>query len=494
MADHGASPEDDTEIRATGRDEADAEGAELEAADEALTVQSPVSGIETSLGAGREFFEQATKPGTARLYRNVLRELPAYLFVQTSWFTAFGLQMVLFPYLITNRLGLGGIELGLANMALSAPSVLFLLLGGVLAERASGKPLLMLLHLLAALPPLMLAFALWQGQLTYPLMLAYGIAMGTVGAFMMPARDSILNEVVERRVRVGSGVTLQQGVAFATVAQFAAQIIGLILAGYADKATRMPDFLGGFSVGPIESWRLLAAQGAVVAAGVLGALLLAQGRRVRTGRSGIMAAFGDIADGFRAVRADPHLWAMTALMFGVGIFVIGSFLVVLPIINRDIYGLGSDGIRDMFVTFWFGAFVSSVALSVFRNVKRPGRLLLAAQLIGSLAILLVLYDIPHWAFLCVVFVWGLAAGVSIATSRSIVQKAAPKKQLARVLSIYQLGFMAGAPFGAFIMGTLTDLVGPHLVAVVPAAGMTILIVWMILGTPIWNIKVERVKG
>jgi len=54
--------------------------------------------------------------------------------------------------------------------------------------------------------------------------------------------------------------------------------------------------------------------------------------------------------------------------------------------------------------------------------------------------------------------------------------------------------MAGAPFGAFLMGTLTDLIGPSLVAVVPAAGMTLLIAWMILGTPIWNIKVERVKG
>ena len=465
----------------------------VDTSEDTMPIQSPVSGIETSMGAGREFFEQATHAGTQRVYRNVLRELPAYLFVQTSWFMAFGLQMVLFPYLITNKLGLGGIELGLANMALSAPSVIFLLLGGVVAERASGKPLLMLLHLMAALPPMMLAFALWHGNLTYPLMLAYGIAMGTVGAFMMPARDSILNEVVERRMRVGSGVTLQQGIAFATVAQFAAQILGLILAGYADKATRMPDFLGGFIIGPIDSWRLLAIQGAVVAAGVLGALLLAHGRRVKTGRSGITAAFGDIADGFRAVRADPRLWSMTVLMFGVGIFVIGSFLVVLPIINRDIYGLQSDGIRDMFVTFWFGAFVSSVALSVFRNVKRPGRLLLAAQLIGSLAILLVLNNIPHWGFLMVVFVWGLAAGVSIATSRSIVQDAAPKDQLARVLSIYQLGFMAGAPFGAFVMGTLTDLIGPHLVAIVPASGMTLLIIWMILSTPIWNMKVVRAE-
>lgn len=469
-----------------------------EAFEEAQAVKSPISGVDSAMSAGqtlgRSVVDRVHSPLARRVHRHVKNELPAYLFVQTSWFTAFGLQMVLFPYLITNRLGLGGLELGLANMALSAPSVIFLLLGGVVAERMAGKPLLIALHAAAALPALVLSFALANGNLTFPLMVAYGVAMGTVGAFMMPARDAILNEVVERRARVGSGVTLQQGVAFATVAQFAAQIIGLIIGGYADKATRMPDWLGGFEIGAVASWRLLAVQSVIAALGVIGALLLARGRQVRTGRSGIGAAFGDMADGFRAVRSNPRLWAMTALMFGVGIFVIGSFLVVLPIINRDVYGFGSDGIRDMFVTFWFGAFVSSVALSIFRNVKRPGRLLLSAQFLASMIILLMIFDIPHWGFLIIVFLWGLAAGISIATSRSIVQDAAPKNEIARVLSIYQLGFMAGAPLGAFIMGTLTDLIGPHSVAVVPALGMACVIAWVVLKTPIWNIKVVPPKG
>ncbi|MEL7454793.1 MAG: MFS transporter, partial [Pseudomonadota bacterium] len=283
-------------------------------------------------------------------------------------------------------------------------------------------------------------------------------------------------------------------VAFATLAQFAAQILGLILAGYADKQTRMPDWLGGFGIGPIDAWRLLAVQGAILALGSVFALYLARGRQVVTGRSGLGATFGDIREGFDAVMENPKLSAMTVLMFGVGFFVIGSFLVVLPIINRDLYGLGSDGIRDMFVTFWFGAFLSSVALSVFRDIRHPGRLLLTAQLIGSLVILIMLRDVPHEAFLVIVFVWGLAAGVSIAMSRSIVQNAAPKEQLARVLSIYQLGFMAGAPFGAALMGYLTDMFGPQKIALVPALGMTILIVWMIFRTPIWKLTSDMLSA
>ncbi len=454
--------------------------------------RSPVSGMGAAMSAGANLLQTAQSMMARRTRRGVKIELPAYLSVQSTWFIAFGLQMVLFPYLITNKLGLGGTELGLANLALSGPSVLFLLLGGVVAERMAGKPLLMILHLLAAVPSFALAYIIASDgiRLEFWHMIAYGVALGTVGAFMMPARDAILNEVVERRGRVGSGVTLQQGVAFATLAQFAAQITGLILGGYADKATNMPSWLGGFGIGPIASWQLLTLQGSIVAMGAVLAFFLAKGRKVKTGRTGFGAAFGDIGEGFKVVAGDPKLWAMTILMFGVGIFVIGAFLVVLPIINRDVYGLSGDGIRDMFVTFWLGAFVSSVTLSLFKNIKRQGRLLLSAQLLGSLAILPMMTRIPHWGFLVIVFVWGLSAGISIAMSRSIVQDAAPKDQLARVLSIYQLGFMAGAPFGAFFMGWMVDAFGPHKIALVPAIGMSALIVWMVLRTPIWNLKNE----
>jgi MFS family permease len=450
--------------------------------------RSPLSGMASAVNAGASLLVTAQSLLAVRTRKHVQVELPAYLSVQATWFVAFGLQMVLFPHLITNKLGLDGTELGLANLALSGPSVIFLLLGGVVAERTAGKPLLMLLHVAAALPAFGLALAIATDNLSYPLMLIYGLSLGTVGAFMMPARDSILNEVVERRERVGSRVTLQQGVAFAILVQFAAQILGLVLGGYADKLTRLPNWLGGVGIGPIDSWSLLTAQGLIVGAGAVLALFLARGRRVSTGRSGLGAAFGDIGEGFKVVASDPKLWAMTVLMFGVGIFVIGAFLVVLPIINRDVYGLASDGIRDMFVTFWMGAFVSSVALSILKNIRRPGRLLLLAQLLGSLSILPMVNQIPHWGFLMIVFGWGLSAGVSIAMSRSIVQDAAPKDQIARVLSIYQLGFMAGAPLGAAMMGGLVDAFGPYRIALVPAIGMVSLIAWVMIRTPIWHLR------
>ncbi len=427
--------------------------------------RSPVSGVTSALEAGRSL-----TPAEAR--RTVF-ELPAYLYVQMAWFVAFGLQMVIFPYLLKNKLDVSGTMLGAAQMALSLPSVIFILIGGVVAERADGRTLLILFHLLAAAPAGLLAWAVGTDNLNYWLMIIYAVGMGTIGAFMMPARDAILNEVIDRRSMAGSKVTLQQGVAFATIAQFAAQIIGLILGGMA--TTWGADLL-------------MVALAISVASGAIAAIGLAKGRMVRTGRSGVGAILGDIGDGLKTVKQDPVLLSMVLVMFGVGVFVIGAFLVVLPIINDDVYNMDSGGLRNIFVTFWAGAFVSSVVLSSLKDIQRPGRLQILALLVGGSSILVLVQPVPYLPFLGLVFIWGLCSGVSITMSRSIVQKAAPKDKLARVLSIYQLGFMGGAPLGAAIMGVLADKIGPHLVAVVPALGLITIVLGVAFFTPIWRMR------
>jgi len=46
-----------------------------------------------------------------------------------------------------------------------------------------------------ALPPLLLGVAIARGGLTYVALIAYALAVGTAGAFVMPARDAMLTHV-----------------------------------------------------------------------------------------------------------------------------------------------------------------------------------------------------------------------------------------------------------------------------------------------------------
>ena len=116
----------------------------------------------------------------------------AYLIGLGSWFVPLGIQMVLFSWLAAIVLHMNAFYVGLAQVALMAPGILFLPLGGLVADRRNARRLLLLYHCLYALPPLVLGLVLWTGGLSYPLLIAYGLAAGSIGAFAVPTRDALL--------------------------------------------------------------------------------------------------------------------------------------------------------------------------------------------------------------------------------------------------------------------------------------------------------------
>jgi MFS family permease len=397
------------------------------------------------------------------------RELTGYLVLVATWFAGFGIQTVLFPYLAANVLDVDGVLLGIAQMSLTAPSLVLLLFGGAIAERADARALLLRLHLVAAIPPLVIGAASQVGGLAYWMLLAYGTAMGVVSALLMPARDALLNLVVERRGRTGRPIALQRAVALTSFVQFAGQITGLVIGGLASAWGAAP---------------LLAIHALICIVGGLGAVMLHRTVPIPRGPRGSTRAA--IAEGVRVTFADPVLKAMTLVMTGVGVFVIGAFLVVLPLLARDLYAGDSTTLRDVFVTFWIGAMVSSVALTRMRPAARPGQWLLIAQSIGAAMVLSLALRPEYWVFLVIVFGWGLAAGVSITMSRSIIQAAAPASHRARVLSVYQLGYMGGAPVGALLMGLAAQVLHDqtYLTSLIAAAGLAGLVVWGLLASPL----------
>ena len=64
---------------------------------------------------------------------------PAYLLGLASWFVPLGIQMVLFPWLVAVVLHMDAFAVGVAQAAVLAPSLLFLPLGGLVADRGNAR-------------------------------------------------------------------------------------------------------------------------------------------------------------------------------------------------------------------------------------------------------------------------------------------------------------------------------------------------------------------
>ncbi len=403
-------------------------------------------------------------------------ELPAYAAAIMCYFVGFGVQMVLFPYLIANTLGASPQAVGAAQAAGQLPLLFLLLWGGVAAERAPTRAWLVGLHALAAAPALGLAAVIAADQLSYAVMLAFGSVMGALTAFLMPARDAALNGVVARDAAAGQTTDLQKAIAAVTAAQLGAQVVGMTLAGFA-------------GVVPVEA--LLCVQAGAFALAAFFCLRLA-GREPAKPRSG-RNPLSEIREGLSLTLGHAVLLPMVLIGLYVGVFIIGSFSVLFPLMIRDEFALGAQALSASFVAFWTGSFLSSIVLSRRPALTRPGRALLFAQAIGAAVLGSFAIDKPFALFVGSVFVWGLAAGVAFSMSRTIVQEAAPAMALGRVLAIYSLGFMGGAPVGAALMGVSAELLGVRLAALTPAAGLLIGIALVATRTPIWRLE-RRADG
>ena len=391
-----------------------------------------------------------------------------YLIGLGSWFVPLGIQMVLFSWLAAIVLHMDAFAVGIAQVALMAPAILFLPLGGLVADRGNARRLLLRYHFFYAVPPLVLALMLMAGQLSYPLLIAYGLAAGSIGAFAVPTRDALLPTV--------AGDNLPRAVALATALQFLGQLIGIACASQADRLGAIPLLLahaGLVVLGAIAVWRLP--------------------NPPPHPPVEHPSFWRSIADGIAEAARSEQIWPVLLLNFGIGVFYVGPFMAVLPLVVRDIYGGGAAELAYVNLAFWAGTIVAAFAFAgLARHLTRRGRLVVSAVSCGAIILFGMALQPPFLALNALCFVWGLGAGITMTQGRTVLQIVAPPTHRARVMALFQLGLGGGGPIGAFIAGALAALWGLKLAMVLPALAMTLLIGLVLVRSRIWTMRtVER---
>lgn len=378
-----------------------------------------------------------------------------------SWFAGYGMGSILFPWLVAVVLHESPQRLGLAQLALMGPSVAFLLFGGAAADRADCRALLVRYHLLALIPPLALGLAILAGVARYPVVLAYGMTLGTLSAFIMPARDALLT-------RIASG-DLPRAIAMVTAAQFLFQLAGIALAGAAGRVGAVP---------------LLALQALLLGAGAATAWRLRPAPPLHTGRR--EGRFAAIRDGLRAVGRSASILPIVLAIAAVGVLYVGAFVVVVPLLVRDVYAGGAGELATMNFCFWGGTVAATLVQVRRRAIDRPGRAILLSLTFGAVILAAMALPTTFWTFAGLCAVWGGGAGVTMTQARTIAQLAAPPHQRARVLAVFQFGLLGGSAIGAGLMGYVAAAVGPRHAVIYPALAMLVVLAWLVTRSGLWQ--------
>ena len=352
-------------------------------------------------------------------------DLPWYLASSGLALAAMSLQGFLIQWLLVFHLRTDAMQLGISRALMELPPIILLLLGGICADRVDGRRMLLLISCAACLPPLAVAATL--GHLSYWVVVAFGAAMAALQSAGDPARAAMLNRVtrmdIQRTVTVMTVVTTG-------VAMGAFWIGGRI------------EFLGLANVLVMQAGLFALSAGAI---GRLPPLPPAS------------AAF-DLLGGLRALWQTPIARNVIGINFASALFNAGGYIVVMPLVAREIYQADAAFLAGMMMAFTIGSSGSNVLLFLFMPLMRPGRVFLVMQLTRAAILAMLWCEPPAWLFFALTCAWGVNMGITSTLVRTTVQETAPAAHRAKILALLLASFLIASPISALALGFVVDAV------------------------------------
>jgi predicted MFS family arabinose efflux permease len=362
---------------------------------------------------------------------------PWYLTSSSAWLGGMSLQGFLLTWLLVGVLDTPADRVGFGRALIDLPALAILLLGGILADRTEGRLLLLRLHLLIAVPPLVLAALVMQDLLSFWVVVLFGLAMAALQSTSDPARQSILNRVTR--------IDIQRTVTIMTIVTSFVGLGAVWLGGQLER---------------IGIPQVLAIQALFFASGALAMRQLpALPVRQSPGPP-------DLLGGLKGSWRVPLVRDIIGLNFASSLFNAGAYIVAVPFIVRVVYEGGAEFFATVMIVFTVGSIGSNIVLLRFMPLLRPGRLFLLMQLTRIVILALLMIQPALWLFLVLMLAWGFNMGITSTLVRTTVQELAPETSRAQILSLLTLSFMVASPISSLLLGKLIAVTDP-LTALMP---------------------------
>jgi MFS family permease len=317
--------------------------------------------------------------------------------------------------------------LGQVLAARSIPLVLFLLLGGVLADRLGRRRVIQVSNIISAVSQALAAWLVITGQAELWHLIVIEAVNGTSSAASFPAMQGMVPQLVPRS-------QLQSANALLSMVRGALVIVG-------------PTTAALLVVGVGPGWAL-----AVDAATWLVAALLLIPVRVqrRTGEHST-GVVGDLREGWTYFRTTTWLWVVVLAFGALNAIMGGVWHTLGPVVAKDTIGITGWGY--VLSAQAVGLLVTSVVLLRVR-IRRPLRAGMLGCMVFAVPLLMLGLD-PVLAPLVVgMFLAGAGIEVFGLGWSLAMQENVPEEMLSRAYSYDALGSLVAMPAGQLVAGPL----------------------------------------
>jgi len=353
--------------------------------------------------------------------------------------------------------------LGVVGFAGQIPTFLLAPFAGVLTDRLNRYHILIVTQILAMIQALILAFLFFIGKIEVWHIIFLSVLLGCINAFDIPARQSFVVEMVEKKEDLGNAIALNSSMVNG------ARLLGPSIAGVliAFTGEGICFLLNGLSYLCV----------------ILSLILMkvkSQKRKIQNPnvlkeiKEGFSYTFG-----FAPIKSIILLLGLISLM---GM----PYTVLMPVFAKEIFHGGPYTFGFLMGASGVGALIGAFYLASKRSVLGLGKIIyLSAGLFG---IGLITFSLSRIFLLSLILmiITGLGMMLQMASSNTILQTIVDDDKRGRVMSFYTMAFMGTVPFGSLLAGSLASSFG---------APNTLLIggIFCVLGALIFANKLTELK-
>jgi len=384
---------------------------------------------------------------------------------------SFGFSMVGVSFAVLNQTHGSTAKLSYVLAAQIAPSLVFLLVGGVIADRIAPQKVIIAANLMMAIGEGTFGLIVLTGHPPLWQMIALECLTGTGMAVFYPASSALLPRLVPAD-------QLQEASAISRLAMNGGQMSGAVLAGFCIAA------IGKNGPG----WALT-----MCGTGLLGTVPLMLALRVTAHeRMQQTSMLRELRDGWSEFRSHTWLWVIVAQFSVVLAAWYGSFSVLGPVVARAHLGgpaawgtiTGADSL----------GLIAGGVMSLRFSPRRP--MLLVVVIGATIAIsplaLAMLWPLP---VICAAsFVLGITLEVMMVQWTVALARNIPAEKLARVSSYDALGSVMAMPIGAVVAGPIAAWVGVSATQYGAAALILLVSVFALIPRDIRTLRAEQLGG
>jgi MFS family permease len=376
-----------------------------------------------------------------------------------GWFASTNMQQLARGVIVYDMTG-SYAALGLISLANAIPGLALALPGGLVADRLNCKSVVQFGQLANMAVSAVIAALMLSGLITFEYLVASAVFQGGINAVVMPARQSMVPEIVNGE-RLMNAIALNS--AGTNVMRLAGPPVGGLLLVVMGPGWVYMAMAGLYAAGaacllPVRSRPEAIAERKAQKAS-----------RVK-GRSSYKTALHDLAEGCRYMMRDRVIFIILSVSFMI-VLLSQPYQMMLPGFAKDILGASPSELGVLMSLTGLGALLGSLVIASM-PARRRGLVLMSSALIMGLTTLAFSLSENLWLTAVIVFAIGIGQSLRMSLSNVLIQSYTETEYRGRVMSVYMMEFSLVA-FGTFFVGILSNTIGVQAALAATASGLII---------------------